>query len=99
MSGAHTSDRTTMTATACGFLGIPADECDEELAEDALGEFVKAFGVARDVLLIGQAFGDNGMQHRVQHRDVAAGLDGEEQVTRAGEWGDAAPVRFLQRLF
>ena len=42
---------------------------------DALGEFVKAFGIARDILLVGQPFGDDGVQHRVQHRDVAAGLE------------------------
>ena len=42
---------------------------------DALGEFIKAFGVARDILLVGQPFGDDGVQHRVQHRDVAAGLE------------------------
>lgn len=33
-------DHATMTAIACGFLGIAADECDEALAQDALGELV-----------------------------------------------------------
>ncbi len=33
-------DRATMTAIACGFLGIDASECDDALAEDALGELV-----------------------------------------------------------
>ena len=44
---------------------------------DALFELVKAFGIARDILLVGQAFGDDGVEHRVQHRDIAAGLERE----------------------
>ena len=36
-----------------------------------------ALGVAGDVLLVGQAFGDDGVDHRVQHRDVAARLERE----------------------
>ena len=45
-------------------------------------ELVEAFGVAGDVLLVGQAFGDDGVDHRVQHRDVAAGLEGEMLARR-----------------
>lgn len=33
-------DRATTIAIACGFLGIDASECDDALAEDALGELV-----------------------------------------------------------
>jgi hypothetical protein len=45
-------DRSTMTAIACGFLGIPAEECDEELARDALGELVNVLMgyIVKDVL-------------------------------------------------
>jgi hypothetical protein len=45
-------DRTTTTAIACGFLGIPADECDDELAQDALGELVNVLMgyIVKDVL-------------------------------------------------
>jgi hypothetical protein len=45
-------DRATMTAIACGFLGIPAAECDDELARDALGELVNVLMgyIVKDVL-------------------------------------------------
>jgi CheY-specific phosphatase CheX len=33
-------DRATTTAIACGFLGIDPDECDDALAQDAVGELV-----------------------------------------------------------
>jgi CheY-specific phosphatase CheX len=33
-------DRATTTAIACGFLGIEASECDDALAQDAVGELV-----------------------------------------------------------
>ena len=34
-----------------------------------------ALGVAGDILLVGQPLGDDGVDHRVQHRDIAAGLE------------------------
>ena len=42
---------------------------------DALLEILEALGIAGDILLVGQALGDDGVDHRVQHRDVAAGLE------------------------
>ncbi len=42
---------------------------------DALLEFIEALGIAGDILFVGQAFGDDGIDHRVQHRDIAAGLE------------------------
>ncbi|MFC0677633.1 chemotaxis protein CheX [Lysobacter korlensis] len=45
-------DRETMTKITCGFLGITPAECDEALAQDALGELVNVVMgyVVRDVL-------------------------------------------------
>ena len=45
-------ERDTMTAVACGFLGITPAECDDALAEDALGELVNVLMgyVVKDVL-------------------------------------------------
>jgi hypothetical protein len=40
-------------------------------------QLVEAFGIAGDILLVGQALGDDRVDHRVQHRDVAARLEGE----------------------
>ncbi len=42
---------------------------------DAFLQLIKALGVAGDILLVGQALGDDGVDHRIQHRDVAAGLE------------------------
>ena len=38
-------------------------------------QFVIPLGVTGDVLLVGQPLGDDGVDHRVQHRDIAAGLE------------------------
>lgn len=45
-------DAVTATAIACGFLTITPDECDDALAQDALGEFVNVLMgyVVKDVL-------------------------------------------------
>ncbi|GHA70304.1 chemotaxis protein CheX [Cognatilysobacter bugurensis] len=45
-------DAATATGIACGFLGITADECDDALAQDALGELVNVLMgyVVKDVL-------------------------------------------------
>lgn len=45
-------DAATATAIACGFLSISPDECDDALAQDALGEFVNVLMgyVVKDVL-------------------------------------------------
>ena len=46
-------------------------------------QVVEALGIAGDILLVGQAFGDDGVDHRVQQRDVAAGLEREVLVGMA----------------
>jgi CheY-specific phosphatase CheX len=45
-------NQATAITIACGFLGIPAEECDAELAQDALGEFVNVLMgyIVKDVL-------------------------------------------------
>lgn len=45
-------DAATATAIACGFLTIAPEECDDDLAQDALGEFVNVLMgyVVKDVL-------------------------------------------------
>ncbi len=42
---------------------------------DALLQVVEAFGVAGDVLVVGETLGDDGVQHGVEHRHVGAGLE------------------------
>ena len=42
---------------------------------DPLLQIIEAFGVARDILVVGEALGDDGVDHCVQHRDITAGLE------------------------
>ena len=49
-------------------------------------QLLEALGIAGDVLLVGQAFLDDRVQHRVQQRDVAARL--EREMVQA--WRDSA---------
>ena len=42
---------------------------------DLLLQLLEALGVAGDVLVVGQAFGDDRVDHRVQHGDVGARLE------------------------
>ena len=38
-------------------------------------EIVESLGIAGDILLVGQSFIDDGMDHRIQHRDIGARLE------------------------
>jgi CheY-specific phosphatase CheX len=59
-------DRVTRTAIACGFLGIDASECDDALAEDAVGELVN--------VLVGYVVKD-AMQDDAGYRVTPPGFD------------------------
>ena len=53
--------------------------------DDARLQFLESFGVAGDVLVVGQPFRDDRVQHRVQQSDVAARLEREMRVGRGGD--------------
>ena len=51
---------------------------------DAVAQLLVALGVAGYILGVGQALGDDGVQHGVQQRHVAAGLEGQVVLGVAG---------------
>lgn len=67
-------DAATATAIACGFLGITSADCDQALAEDALGEFVNVLMgyVVKDVVPEDAAYRASPPDYTATAADLAA---------------------------
>ena len=67
------------------------------VALDDLGQWREAVGVARDVVRIDEAFGNEYMQHAVEQRDVGTRFDGQVQVGDLGRLRSAGSATMIFR--
>lgn len=87
--------RTALAEPAGGLDDVPGanaayfGHCFRGVALDDLGQWREAVGVARDVVRIDKAFGNEYMQHAVEQRDVGTRFDGQVQV---GDLGRLRPA-------
>jgi hypothetical protein len=94
--------RTALAEPAGGLDDVPGanaayfGHCFRGVALDDLGQWREAVGVARDVVRIDEAFGNEHMQHAVEQRDVGTRFDGQVQV---GDLGRLRPAGSATMIF